>query len=185
MGRELRRKQAKKEGRPLKENNKNNKSDNQYDDIYKLLKVFGIILLVILLIYLFVAIVITKEIEIFKKDNENVENTNDKVENQILARNTFLQKDLEYYVYFYDFDDEVGSINVLIDTKLSDEKVYRVNTNDAFNTNYVAEDVGNRNAQKIEDVKVINPTLIKINDGIITSYYENSNEIIEYLENLE
>ena len=180
MGRELKRKQAKKDKKPLKEEIIK-KNENPYEDIYKLLKTFGIILAVILLIYFFVALIITKEIDWFSNDEKQNEVTT--VKNSILAKNTFMQKEEEYFVYFYDFDDENTSIATLISSKLSNSKVYKVNTNDAFNSNYVTDEAtGNSSATTIDDLKVINPTLIKISGDNIIEYYETKDNIISYLE---
>ena len=182
MGRELRRKQAKKEGRSLKEE-KIKKSENPYDDIYKLLKTFAIILVIILAIHFFTALVITKEIEWFGNDDETEKEVTT-VANSILAKNTFMQTEEEYYVFFYDFDDAPVSVTSLITSKLSDDKVYNVNTEDAFNSNYVTDDeTGNNDAKSLDDLKVVNPTLIKISGGTIVGYYETEDGITEYLEN--
>ena len=181
MGRELRRKQAKKENKPLKDEIIK-KNENPYDDIYKLLKTFGIILALILIIYFLVAIVITKEIDWFSKDETNEETVNT-VQNSILAKNTFMQVEEEYYVYFYEFGDENGSIATLVNSKLSNYSVYRVNTKDALNSNFVTNELlGNSSAVSIDDLKVINPTLIKISGDTISEYYETKDSIISYLE---
>jgi len=181
MGRELKRKQAKKDKKPLKEEIVK-KNEDPYKDIYKLLKTFGIILGVILVIYFFIALVITKEIDWFSKDTETEEQKST-IQNTILAKNTFNQKEEEYFVYFYDYDEENETIASLINSKLLGSTIYRVNTKDAFNTNYVTEEeVGNSSATTIEDLKVINPTLIKVSGDTIVEYYETKDNIISYLE---
>ena len=181
MGRELKRKQAKKDKKPLKEEIIQ-KNESPYEDIYKLLKTFGIMLAIILALYLFIAIVITKEIEWFSKDEDKEEIVT--VANSILAKNTFTQKEDEYFVYFYDFNEEDKSVTNLVSGMLSDTKVYKVNTNDAFNSNYVTlEKVGNSSANSLDNLKVINPTLIKISGDTIVEYYETSDSIKGYLEN--
>lgn len=181
MGRELRRKQNKKEGKPLKEL-KNQKNDNQYEDIYKMLKTFGIILGIILIIYFFVAVVITKEIDWFKEEEGTTNNTQS-VSNAILASETFKQTEEEYYVYYYDFNDEDSSIKTLLNSKLSNSTIYKVDTSDAFNSKFVIEEgTGNSTATNIEELKIINPTLIKISGDNIIEYYETKDKIIEYLE---
>ena len=180
MGRELKRKQAKKEGRPLKEKETVSKNTNPYEDIYKMLKTFGIILLIILVIYFLVALLITKEIDWFSKDEDTSESNVTSVTNSILARNTFMQSEEEYYVYYYDFNDENTKISILI-SNLSN--VYKVDTSDAFNSNYVTdEELGNNLATNIDELKVINPTLIKISGDTIVEYYQTVDEIVNYLE---
>lgn len=180
MGRELRRKQNKKEGKPLKEL-KSKKSDNPYEDVYKMLKTFGIILGIILIIYFFVAVVITKEIDWFKEDSDTTNNTQS-VSNAILASETFKQSEEEYYVYYYDFNDEDSSIKTLLNSKLSNSTVYKVDTSDAFNSNYVTTEIGNENLTSLENLKVINPTLIKVVGDSVIEYYQTKDKIIEYLE---
>ena len=168
MGRELRRKQAKKEGKPL--TNFETKNTNEYNDIYKMLKTFGILLAIIIILYLFIAIVITKEIDWFRKDNDT--NTTDtRVANSILAKNIFMQSEEEYYVYFYDFNKEEQEISNIVTKKLANSKVYRVDTSSALNTNYVGTE-SNKSAKTLEELKVVSPTVIKISGESIVEYYE-------------
>ena len=182
MGRELKRKQAKKEGKSLKEINETKKEVSPYNDIHKMLKTFAILLGIILIIYFLVAILITKEIEWFSKDKKNV-NDAVSVEKSILAKSTFMQKEEEYYVYYYDFNEPDVSIASLLSSKLSSSTVYKVDTSDAFNSNYVTEEeVGNSAVTSIDDLKVINPTLVKISGGVVVEYYETVDNIVNYLE---
>ena len=184
MGREIRRKQAKKERKPLVEE-KIKKNEDPYNDIYKLLKTFSILLLIVLGIHFFTAVVITKEIELFsdwfEKGKDDKVTT---VSNSIIAKNVFSQKEEEYFVYFYDFDEEDTSLTYLVNGMISDNKVYKVNTKDAFNSNFVTEEgAGNSAAKSIEELKVITPTLIKISNGTIVEYYETVDGITNYLTN--
>lgn len=180
MGRELRRREEKKSGKKAKvTKEKILKSVNPYDDIYKMLKNFGIILLVIIIIYFLVATLITKELDWFSNNNSNNTNDNAASSNIILAKNSFMQSDSEYYVYYYDFTDTDATISTLIRNKLSD-KVYKVNTSDAFNANYVSEEVNLVN--NIEEFKVSNPTIIRVVNGTIETSYVGRNTIIEFLE---
>jgi len=183
MGRELKRKQAKVEGKNLVEE-KIKKNDDPYSDIYKLLKIFGILLVIVVGIHFFTALVITKEIEWFSdwfsKDEEKPVTV---VAGSILANTIFDQKEEEYYVYFYDFDEESTDLTYLVNGNLSKEKVYKVNTKDGFNSNYVTEEeTGNSSAKSLEDLKVITPTLIKISGDTIVEYYETKDSITTYLE---
>ena len=70
--------------------------------------------------------------------------------------------------------DEVSSVSTSVNS-ISD-KVYKVNTKDGFNSNYVSEDT-NKDASSIEDLKVKALTLIKVVDGEIVEYYEGKEEI--------
>ena len=178
MGRELRRKQAKKEGKNLKNElyDMNIDNDNQ---IYKFAKITIILLIMFVVLYIVVGIFITKEFNLFEnKDNE----INDSVSNKILASSIFNQKEEEYYVYFYDFDNPNSTIESTLTSNLSDDKIYRVDTKDALNQNYVTEDSGNKSAQTLEELKVVENTLIKIVNDEIVSYYESEDEIVDNIK---
>ena len=181
MGRELKRKQAKKEGKIIQEK-KVEKNEDPYNDIYKLFKNFEIILLIVIAIHFITALVITKEIEWFSKDEE-VEEKKYNVANTLLAKNALSQSEDEYYVYFYDYDKPSSSIDVLVKGKLVYDKVYNVNTKDGLNLNYTTEEeVGNISATTIDELKVISPTLIKVSNETIVEYYETEDGITNYLE---
>ena len=97
MGRELRRKQAKKDGRSLEK-----EELIETNQIKKYLMTVVGIVGIFAIIYLLSALFITKELDWFNKDKE--ENTNNSVSSSILASAIFKQSEESYYVYFYDFD---------------------------------------------------------------------------------
>ena len=173
MGRELRRKQAKKEGKSLK----NEKITEDYS-LTKFIKVLIIVILSAVLLYLVSAIFITKEINLFGKNNTT--NTTQTVSNAILAKSIFNQSEESYYVYFYDFNENNNSINATISSKLSSSKVYRVDTSSSFNSKYVS-DTSNKEAKTLDDLKVVKDTLIKIEGDTITMYLEGEEEITSNL----
>ena len=177
MGRELRRKQAKKDGKSLERVEL--KEDNQIKKyIINIVAIVG----VFAIIYLISALFITKELDWFNK-KEDSNNTN-KIANTILASETFKQSEPNYYVYFYDFDEAEKESDITTkvnnDSNLSRWKVYKVNTKSALNANYIASE-GNKNAKTIDDLKVVSHTLIKIENDTITEYYEGD-EIISMLD---
>ena len=45
-----------------------------------------------------------------------------------------------------------------------------------LNKNYVTEESGNRSVSSIDDLKVKNPTVIKITDDKVVGYYEGNDE---------
>ncbi len=164
MGRELRRKQAKREGKSLK----NEEIKEEYN-VKKIVITCVIVLVSIGLVYLISALFITKELDWFSKE-EVKENTNS-VENSILASAIFKQKEDEYYVYFYDFNEDNNMYKNIVSSKLSSKKVYNVDTSSGLNSNYVS-DVSNKKATGLDDLKVINDTVIKIVGDTIVEYYE-------------
>ena len=135
------------------------------------------IVFIICVIYLVSALFITKELDWFS--NNDKENTN-LVTNTILASEIFKQKEEEYYVYFYDYNDEDSQISSIVSSKLSENKVYKVDTNSALNSRYVSDN-SNKDAKTISDLKVKSPTVVKISGEVITGYYEG-NEIINNLK---
>lgn len=173
MGRELRRKQAKKEGKSLKREISNN--ENQ---LKKLLLITVLLVVIIGIIYLISALFITKELDWFSKEESGTSQS--QVTNTILATEIFNQKEEEYYVYFYDYSDEDTQVTSKITSTLSSKKIYKVDTNSALNSNFVAEE-SNRDAKTLQELKVISPTLIKIIADEIVEYYE-SNEILTNLK---
>lgn len=179
MGRELKRKEAKK-------NKKNNikKVEDLDTSIHgsTAIKLVVLIAIILLVLYYVVAVFITKEINI---SGTNVGNTSDTstsntATDRILAKNIFNQTEETYYVYFYDFtaEDEVISRAISSNSEL---KIYRVDTSSALNKNYVTEESGNRNVTAITDLKVKDPTIIGITNDQVIAYYEGSNEILSFL----
>ncbi len=164
MGRELRRKQAKREGKSLK----NEEIKEEYN-VKKIVITCVIVLVSIGLVYLISALFITKELDWFSK--EEVKENTSSVENSILASAIFKQKEDEYYVYFYDFNEDNNMYKNIVSSKLSSKKVYNVDTSSGLNSNYVS-DVSNKKATGLDDLKVINDTVIKIVGDTIVEYYE-------------
>ena len=173
MGRELRRKQAKKDGKSLE---KDEVIEEQH--LRRYIITLLVIILVLSILYIASALFITKELDWFKKKES--EETSEKEESEdILASEIFKQAEEEYYVYFYDFNEKESVATDTINAVLAYNKVYKVNTGSVMNANYVS-DVGNKKAKKLDDLKVVPTTLIKITNGVITEYYEG-NEIINSL----
>lgn len=164
MGRELRRKQAKREGKSLK----SEEIKVEYN-VKKIVITCVIVLVSIGLVYLISALFITKELDWFSK--EEVKENTSSVGNSILASAIFKQKEDEYYVYFYDFNEDNNMYKNIVSSKLSSKKVYNVDTSSGLNSNYVS-DVSNKKATGLDDLKVINDTVIKIVGDAIVEYYE-------------
>lgn len=164
MGRELRRKQAKREGKSLKS------EEIKVEYNFKKIVITCVIVLVSIgLVYFISALFITKELDWFSK--EGVKENTSGVENSILASAIFKQKEDEYYVYFYDFNEDNNMYKNIVSSKLSSKKVYNVDTSSGLNSNYVS-DVSNKKATGLDDLKVVNDTVIKIVGDTIVEYYE-------------
>ena len=165
MGRELRRKQAKREGKNLARENLENEHQ-----IKKLLIITGLILFIAIIIYLLTATFITKELKWFDNSDQNQTDTSsNKVSNSILASAIFKQKEEEYYVYFYDYEEKFSRETSAVNS-ISETKVYKVNTKYGMNTKYVG-DTANKKATSLENLKVKEHTLIKISGNKIIKIY--------------
>lgn len=173
MGRELKRKEAKREGKSIKEVNTNKEKPMTPKGL-----VVALVVVIVLfgLTYLLTGIFATKDIKLFstKKESEEVSNT---IYNRILASETLNQKENNYYVYYYDTTKEDSEITDVIYSLT--ESVYRVDLNDDFNANFVGEPSGK--VSSIENLKVSNPTLVKVSEGEIIEYY--SGDEIKSLSN--
>lgn len=165
MGRELRRKQAKKDGKSLEK-----EEIIETGQVKKYLKT--VILLVIILFAIY-AISANLRGELNWFGTKTTDSDTNKVNNQILASATFRQTEEEYYVYFYDFneEDKDSLITTLVENALGSSKIYRVDTSSSYNANYLADN-GNKNAQSLDELRIVSPTLIKIKNEKIVEYYE-------------
>lgn len=179
MGREQRRKEAKKV--------RNNKiaRDINNDDMFKastILKIVFAVIIILLVLYYILAVFVTKEIDVSgnKDSSSNEMDSSYSVSNKILATNTFRQVDQVYYVYYYDFDEENEDIASLVNN-LTDYKVYRVDTGSSLNSNYVTEDESNKDVTDISNLKVKNPTIIKIDNDKVVEYHEGVDDITSFL----
>ena len=163
MGRELRRKQAKKDGKSLQR-----ELPEQEHQVKKLIIITIILVIIVGLIYLLSALFLTHELDWFENKSETVNKLPDKT---ILASEIFSQKEEEYYVYFYDYNKEDETIASVISSR-TDLTIYRVNTADGLNNKYISEE-SNKNAKNLSELKVKASTVIKVTGEKITGYYEN------------
>lgn len=180
MGREQKRKELK------KYKNKKIEEEIAGQDMMKVSTILKIILgvvVVILIFYYGLAIFVTKEVDLSSKNKSNDTSESDNsnsVSNAILAKNTFSQVDDVYYVYYYNFNDEEEVISNSIGN-LTDYTIYRVDTSSGLNSNYVDSNNSNKNVTDISNLKVKNPTLIKIDNDKVVAYYDGVNEISNFL----
>lgn len=175
MGREMKRKQAKKEGRNVKEVQIKKREANELKP-KSLLIILGFIVGFFIILYFITAVFITKDFS-FGKDNDNSDSSSeDTIYNRILAVDTLNQMDDEYYVFYYDSEED-DSLSNRID--MLEERVYRVDLSDGFNENYIGEVSGI--VDDISDLRVESPSLVKVSNGKITEFYSGSEEISSLL----
>lgn len=180
MGRELRRKEEKK--------NRNKKNIQNQEDVgleisgLTVLKVIGAVILIILVVYFALAIFVTKEFNVSNNESqsESTSDTTDSVTDKVVAANIFNQSEDTYYVYCYDFNEEDDGLKQAFGN-VNGVKVYRLDTSNSFNSKYVTEGAGNKSATNLDSLKISNPTLLVISGDSIRGYYEGRVEIIKFL----
>ena len=169
MGRELKRKQAKREGKNVREVQKKNYEEPLSPKTFVI--ILATLVLFFVILYILTGLFITKELKWFDKDNDEEETT--EVENKILATDSLRQVEEDYYVYFYDPSDEDSDVtNALYSVS---ETVYRVDLSSDFNANFVGEPSGV--VEDINNLKVSNPTVIKVSSEKIVAFYSGADEI--------
>lgn len=171
MGRELRRKEAKRDGRNVKEVQKANKNNSITSK--NLIRIIIALIVLFVLTYLLTGVFATKDIKWFSKKDKNSDEEEISIQNKILGIDSLKQKDREYYVYFYNPDKEDESVTSIVNTLAA--TIYRVDLSDAFNANFIGTPSGI--VSDINDLKVENEAVIKVADGIITEFYGNKEEI--------
>ena len=61
--------------------------------------------------------------------------------------------------------------------------IYKVDSEDKINSNFIVKKESNTSPTSYDDLKIKSPTLIKIENGNVTSYVENEEEIKSILKN--
>ena len=157
----------------MKKNKKNAKVIEEDNLVSRFIFTIGIVLVVLIAGYLFIGTFVTKTL-FNKTKEEKQEVTIDN--NTILAGQIFDQKDAEYYVLIYDVDDEKSSLGKWKGLKSSD-KIYVVDSGEKLNNKFIVEKDSNKNPTGYSDLKIKNPTLIKVKDKKVIEYTEGEEEI--------
>ena len=128
---------------------------------------------------------------VFILDDDTSTKTDDDTEvevqfDEILIGKSFSLKDSEYYVLYYETNDEDISSDMasLVSTYRSSNKdlyLYTVDMSNALNSQFIADEA-NEDASKASELKINGPTLIKFVDGEIDEYIDGIDDITEELE---
>lgn len=150
-------------------------------EIMKFLIVLGVVILIIVGVYFFSKIFIKEEV----KDLEYLTGS---VSTEVAIVGTILnQKEKTYYVLSYD-PKETGSnayatyANYYYGNQKNATKVYYLDLSNGMNKDYYVKDNSNPKATKIQDLKIKNGTLMKIENGKITKYLEGEEAIKKELK---
>ena len=134
------------------------------DEMMRMLKMLGIVVLVLGVFYFWFAI-LNGEISFGSKEKEvNIQNV------EILAGETFNRKDEKYYVLMYDFNDKdnapkYSNIYSVYYAQGGSDKIFIVDLSKKFNTSYITDSNSKVNISSIENLKVVNGTLVKVENG--------------------
>lgn len=100
---------------------------------------------------------------------------------EILYGSVFNRPEETYYVLFYDFDDDNASYyDQLVES--TEKKIYKLNLGNGFNKDIIS-DMGNYNANSIEELKINGTTIMKIVSGKNVHYYEGT--LLDIKENIK
>ena len=132
--------------------------------------------------------------EILKKDSDNETNvTKGSINYDKLSVGTILNRPYEeYFVLLYDAEDKDAVVYSTILTKYMQKstekeyiKIYYCDLGNALNTKYYNvnnDDKSNKDAKEVDDFDFGSLTLLKIENGKITKYLEDLEEIKELLK---
>ncbi len=158
---------SKKNKRNKVEKVKSYSSDSE--EITKMIKILVGLVVVLGVFYLIFAVA-SGEFSKGKKNDTPVEIQ----DVEILAGNIFSRSNEEYYVLMYDFDatDSITYNNIynMYVNYNTNSKMYIVDLSKKFNTPYLVEDRSLVNISSIDNLKVVNGTLIKVSKGKGISY---------------
>lgn len=161
--------------------------NNSSNEMIKLLKIVLIVTGVMMVFYGITLLATNKADE--KLESQNTEDTSS--ETQIQYENimigSLLNKGGSYYVLIEkDDDNRLTEYDSLISTiKASEDAptIYKANLTDSFNKNYLGKE-SNYYVDDIADFKVTGTTLVKVQDGKITSVSDNYDAIKNKLNDL-
>ena len=145
------------------------------DSMYKSTILTVVVVLIFIGLFYLFAVYITNKPEKIKIPEESISYE------QITAGSTFNMSDNEYVVLFYSRENNSDISSRISNYKVKNNiNVYYVDLDDAIN-NSVKSTTSNKLATKASELKVINPTLIKIKNGKIVEYIEGQSNVVNYI----
>ena len=163
----------------LKES-KEEKNEKTSDNYFIFITTLAILLIVFLLSYFGLGFFYTKEID-FNKDKTEEKNDVTIDNKVIMAGQLFDQAKDEYYVLIYNTTDKVSSISTyksMYESKEDAKEIFTVDSSKKFNSKYLTDKNSNKNPNNVDELKIISPTLIKINNKKVVEYIEGEEAIV-------
>ena len=145
------------------------------NEVYSFIKILIVVVLLILGVYFFTNAFVNKEYDAKENIQDGVVSSN-----SIIVGSIFNRPYKEYYVLAYKgnendavlFDSYVN----LYESKENALRIYTINLDNVLNSGYYSEK-GNSKAQKLDELKISSPTLIKIKSGNISKYIEGQSNV--------
>ena len=151
---------------------KNSEIENE---VYRFIKILVVVIALILGVYFFTNAFVNSDYDI-KKNGQAGEISN----NNIIVGSILNRPYDEYYVIAYksSFNDSTiyETYMKLYESSKDSLRIYVVDLDNELNKEYY-EEIGNKKAQSIEDLKLSSPTLLKIKDKKINKYIEGQEAI--------
>ena len=138
---------------------------------------FFIVLLVVIAIIL-VGFLITKLAN--KKNSQDITYASGSIATDKVIVGTMLSRGGEYYVLCYDTSKNDANIYVTYGENYKNKKaldLYYLDLSSEFNRKYYVDEDSNKEAKKIDELKITDGTLIRIKDGKIVEYIEGIQDI--------
>jgi hypothetical protein len=138
---------------------------------------FFIVLLVVIAIIL-VGFWITKLAN--KKNSQDITYASGNIATDKVIVGTMLSRGGEYYVLCYDTSKNDANIYVTYGENYKNKKaldLYYLDLSSEFNRKYYVDEDSNKEAKKIDELKITDGTLIRIKDGKIVEYIEGIQDI--------
>ena len=171
----------------IKNVNKDNSKNDvlEKDNYFKFITTLAVLLIVFVLSYFIMGLFYTKEINFDKSDEETQEEVY--VDNNTIMLGQLLdQSNDDYYVLIYDVNDKntiIPTWKSVYESKENPLTVYVVDSKKKFNAKYIVEKGSNSNATKLDELKVVSPTLIRITNKKISEYVEGEDNIVSKFKN--
>ena len=159
---------------------------DETDNLFSFVTTIVGIIIILIATYFIIGIFFTKEINFNKKEEPEEKQEVSIDNNTITAGQIFNKSDKSYYVIVYDVDSKLTNLSTFISTYKNSENsipIYTVDSKNKINSSFIVDKDSNKNPTSYSDLKIKAPTLIKIENGVVTSYVEDEAEIKSILKN--
>ena len=145
------------------------------NEVYKFIKILVAVVIIVLGLYFFTNKFVTNNNGTKSNSQEGVISSNNIIVGSLLNRPYD-----SYYVLAYKSKDNDAAIYEtyigVYETKENALRIYVIDLDNELNKDFYQEK-GNKNAKKIEDLKISSPTLIKVSHKSISKYIEGKDAI--------